>query len=111
MKVHIPKDVQCPVCKQKSFSRGADAVAHVESGYCSGCRGKSQARQQIHDFVGRNAGQLLVPQIENGHGDGATPDYPYRCRHCSKMFRNLSSLMNHEEDKHSSRGSIQFQIG
>ena len=44
--VHRPKTVSCPVCGEARFGSAANAVQHVESGYCTGCTGRDNARQQ-----------------------------------------------------------------
>jgi hypothetical protein len=101
-KVHRPKDVQCPICGDKRFASAANAVAHVESGYCSGCLGKDHARSSIYRFVSRNAAGLCAPMIEYGSFGAVNevPDRPYRCTYCSKTFTMLSAQMNHEGDVH-----------
>lgn len=99
-KTHVPKNVSCPICGDKKFRNAANAVAHVESGYCSGCRGKDFARTKIHQFMTQNAPIFLAPMIENGPGSAGVPDRPYRCTCCSKTFTSLSAQMNHEGDVH-----------
>ena len=54
MQVHNPRTVACPVCKETRFRSATNAVQHVESGACTGCRGKDNARQQIYKFIGSN---------------------------------------------------------
>lgn len=63
MKVHRSRDVACPVCGDRLFASGANAVAHVESGFCTGCRGKDNARAAIHGFVAHNAPHLRNKMI------------------------------------------------
>jgi DNA-directed RNA polymerase subunit RPC12/RpoP len=43
MQVHRPRNVACPICGEQRFRTGANAVQHVESGYCTGCRGQDNA--------------------------------------------------------------------
>lgn len=104
MQVHRPRNVACPVCHQQRFKSGANAVQHLESGYCSGCRGKDKARRQIYDFVkGQKAARHYVngaPMLTNGDSYSSVPDYPYQCPQCSKAFRQLSQLLQHEDQKH-----------
>ena len=49
MVVHKPRNVSCPVCGVQRFRSPVDAVAHVESGYCDGCRGADNAARQIYE--------------------------------------------------------------
>ena len=51
MKVHRPKNVSCPVCGDTRFASNANAVAHIESGYCDGCLGADRARDAIYVSV------------------------------------------------------------
>ena len=52
MQVHMPRTVSCPICgTEKMFRTTTNAVQHVESGACSGCKGKGNARQQVYDFI------------------------------------------------------------
>lgn len=111
MKIHRSRNVACPVCGDRRFRSGANAVAHVESGFCRGCLGKDNARSAIHGFVSQNAPQLrnkMIGYEENYSND--VPDLPYACTYCRKAFKSLSSMMNHEEDKHRNVRSTQ-QIG
>lgn len=107
MQVHRPRNVECPVCGEQRFRSGANAVQHVESGYCPGCRGsKAQARQQIYDFARRQRG--MQPFLNGtpllGYGDdysSTVPKLPYKCPECSKSFHQLGSLLQHQDQKHS----------
>jgi len=106
MQVHRSRTVSCPVCGEMRFKSGANAVQHVESGYCSGCRGGGNARNQIYEFAkkqGRMRQYLTdVPMLTNGgyDYDRGVPEYPYCCPVCSISFRNLSQLMQHQDQKH-----------
>ncbi|CAM9242899.1 unnamed protein product [Ectocarpus fasciculatus] len=103
MKTHRPKTVSCPVCGVTKFASAANAVAHVESGYCSGCRGKDNARSQIYNFISHKAPELRTRLIEGPSGSGSSvPDRPYQCTYCGKTFTQLSAQMNHEGDVHGS---------
>ena len=103
MQVHRPRNVACPVCGDQKFRSGANAVQHVESGYCRGCRGQEQARDQIYRFASSKKTMQPylngTPLLTNG-SDGGTPDFPYSCQQCSKQFRQLSQLMQHQDQKH-----------
>ena len=113
MQVHRPKTVKCPICGEERFKSGANAVQHVESGHCRGCRGtKDNARRQIYEFAKRQGGMNRymtdTPLLEYGGGsrNGPVPDYPYRCPECNKSFQNLSQLMQHQDNKHSNRHNL-----
>ena len=106
MQVHRARNVSCPVCGETRFKSGANAVQHVESGYCSGCRGADNARQQIYDFARKQSSMRRytsdVPRLTyDGHNNNSTvPDYPYQCPDCNKAFRQLSQLLQHRDHKH-----------
>ena len=51
MQVHAPRNVSCPVCGDQRFRNATNAVQHVESGSCKGCKGKETAREQIYKFI------------------------------------------------------------
>ena len=113
MQVHRPKNVACPICGEVRFKSAANAVQHVESGYCTGCRGsRDNARQQIHDFVYSKGAMrpymTETPLLEYGGGSrsSAVPDFPYRCPQCDRSFRNLSQLMQHNDNKHNNRSNL-----
>jgi hypothetical protein len=104
MKTHRPKTVACPVCHDRYFASGADAVSHVESGYCPCMLGRENARQKIYNFTSRNAPQLLADVPRIGYGDwqpspGAS-EKPYRCNMCLRKFGQMSSLLSHQADSH-----------
>ena len=110
-KIHVPRNESCPICGVQKFRNPANAVAHVESGYCGGCLGRDNARAQIYQFVSQHAPTLRVPMIEDGYGGrGVVPDRPYRCTHCNKSFASLSAQMNHEGDLHRNERQLQ-QLG
>ncbi|KAL7509230.1 hypothetical protein ACHAXN_007148 [Cyclotella atomus] len=104
MQVHRPRDVACPICGERRFKTGANAVQHVESGYCSGCSGADNARRQIYEFAQRQGGMQRyltgTPQLTHVGSSNGVPDMPYQCRECNKSFRNLSQLMQHQDQKH-----------
>jgi hypothetical protein len=80
MQVHCPRNVPYPVCGEVRFRSGANAVQHVESGYCSGCRGHDNARQQIYNFASlkptMKPNMNSVPQLTYGGSYGAIPHCP-----------------------------------
>lgn len=105
MQVHRPRNVACPVCGERRFKSGANAVQHVESGYCTGCKGSERARDQIYQYA--NSKKAMRPYLtgtplltNGGYNDGTTPDFPYQCRPCNKRFRHLSQLLQHNDQKH-----------
>lgn len=53
LQVHRPRNDACPICGDRRFRSGANAVQHVESGYCSGCYSTDgdNDRQQIYNFA------------------------------------------------------------
>ena len=112
MQVHRPRNVSCPICGETRFASGANAVQHVESGYCSGCRGASNARDQIYRFASsqRSMQNYMpgMPMLTNGSGYGTTPDYPYCCPECSKSFRQLSQLLQHQDAKHNNSRMLTY---
>jgi len=105
MQVHRPKTIACPICGEERFRSGANAVQHVESGHCRGCRGKNFARQKIYEFASSkhqmNSYMTNTPMLTYGDQPyGAVPDFPYQCQQCNKSFRQLSQLMQHQDNKH-----------
>jgi DNA-directed RNA polymerase subunit RPC12/RpoP len=107
MQTHREKNVSCPVCGDTRFGSSANAVQHVESGFCRGCKGKDNARQQIYEFAARS-GKLnrfitQTPMLTNGNNGatyGAVPEKPYGCPDCSKSFKQMSQLLQHQDNKH-----------
>lgn len=114
MQTHRPRTVSCPVCGETRFASGANAVQHVESGYCSGCLGADNAREQIYRFASsqRSMNRFMTdrPLLTNGgrNGGGPAPDYPYCCPECSKSFRQLSQLLQHQDNKHGNRRMLGY---
>jgi hypothetical protein len=104
LQVHRPRNVPCPICGEGRFRSGANAVQHVESGFCSGCRGADNARQQIYDFASRQRAMQPflsdVPRLTYGGYDNDVPDLPYSCPQCDRSFRQLSQLLQHQDNKH-----------
>lgn len=112
MQVHRAKNVSCPVCGDMKFRSASNAVQHVESGYCRGCRGKDNARQQIYEFAakrGMDRYMTSVPMLTyDGNYNADVPSHPYVCKECSVSFRNLSQLMQHLDNKHSNHQLLQY---
>jgi len=105
MQVHRPRSVACPICKERRFRSGANAVQHVESGFCTGCRGTQNARDSIYKFAQQQQTMqpylTSTPMLTNGsHWQEGTPDFPYRCHQCQKSFRQASQLLQHNDAKH-----------
>ena len=114
MQVHRPRNISCPICGETRFRSGANAVQHVESGYCSGCPGRENARNQIYQYASSQSAMRPymtdVPMLTNGNyrvGQGPG-DFPYQCPHCSKSFRQLSQLLQHKDQKHNSYNLLSF---
>jgi hypothetical protein len=95
-------------CGEERFRSGANAVQHVESGFCSGCRGKSNAREQIYKFAsGQRAMQPYLSDVPRltygGYDDDDVPEFPYSCPDCFRSFKQLSQLLQHQDNKHGSQ--------
>ena len=104
--VHRPKQFQCPVCEDRLFRSGANVVQHLESGSCSHCHGRDNARQQIYDFASKQKGihrfMTEVPMLTYAgyEPNRVVPNFPYMCPDCDKVFRQLSQLLQHLDQKH-----------
>lgn len=111
--VHRPRVVSCPVCGDKRFKTGANAVQHVEAGNCKGCLGRDNARHKIYEFATQQPSMhrylTSVPMIGYGEYTSEVPEYPYKCDYCDKRFKNLSQQMQHQDQKHEIRNN--FRIG
>jgi hypothetical protein len=101
MQTHQERNVCCPICGEQRFRSTTNAIQHIETGTCSGCRGADNARNQIYDWMQSNGAPILTGRkmIEYG-GSGSTPDNAYQCQCCAKTFRQCSQLMQHMRDKH-----------
>eukprot|EP00541_Cyclophora_tenuis_P001975 CAMPEP_0116557800 /NCGR_PEP_ID=MMETSP0397-20121206/9448_1 /TAXON_ID=216820 /ORGANISM="Cyclophora tenuis, Strain ECT3854" /LENGTH=114 /DNA_ID=CAMNT_0004083311 /DNA_START=124 /DNA_END=468 /DNA_ORIENTATION=+ len=112
MQTHRPRNVACPVCGDQRFKSGANAVQHVESGFCRGCRGQENARNQIYEFAKRQGVMhhyMDIPQLTYGdYDDGGVPDFPYHCPQCSVSFRQLSQLLQHQDQKHNNHRMLTY---
>ena len=107
--VHLPRNVACPICGDVRFKSATNAVQHVETGSCTGCRGADNARNAIYGYVRQHGVHLLNPdaqmlQYSGHHLTGhMPPDLPYSCQHCTKSFRQLSAMMQHQAAAHQTR--------
>eukprot|EP00934_Nitzschia_sp_Nitz4_P004575 Nitzschia sp. Nitz4//scaffold38_size140716//90164//90511//NITZ4_003151-RA/size140716-exonerate_protein2genome-gene-0.108-mRNA-1//-1//CDS//3329550090//4565//frame0 len=112
MQTHRPRNFSCPICGEQRFRSGANAVQHVESGYCAGCSGKQNARNQIYRFASRQQAMrpymTHVPMLTNGGYEDDTPDFPYQCQHCVRSFRQLSQLLQHNDAKHNEYQALTY---
>jgi hypothetical protein len=113
MQVHRPRAVTCILCGERSFKSAANMVQHVESGYCTACKGSDNARQQIYGFA--NSQRRMQPYMTNtplltngGNNYQGVPDLPYKCQECAKSFRQLSQLLQHMDNKHKQMRMIQY---
>ena len=113
MQTHRPRNVACPICGEQRFRSGANAVQHVESGFCSGCQGRDNARQQIYNFASQQRQMqryMDTPLLTNGgYNDSYVPDFPYHCPDCSKSFRQLSQLLQHQDQKHNQTRMLTYR--
>ena len=78
MQVHEPRTVSCPVCGDQRFRSTTNAVQHVESGSCRGCKGKENARQQIYKYISNK--QVRNVQLKCEYTPTITPGVP--CTAC-----------------------------
>jgi len=102
MQVHLPRNVACPICGDVRFKSATNAVQHVETGGCPGCPGADNARNAIYGFVRQRGGHLLAqaPMLEYGGRTATAPALPYECQFCTRAFRQLSSMMQHQAAAH-----------
>ena len=75
IQVHEPRTVSCPVCGDQRFRSTTNAVQHVESGSCRGCKGKENARQQIFKFISNK--QVRNVQLKCEYTPTITPGVPW----------------------------------
>jgi len=102
MQVHKPRNVSCPVCDETRFRSSINAVQHVESGSCSKCSGKENAREKIYKFIATHQasrGLLAERPALTWYGEciSEVPERPYVCRSYDRTFVHLSGLMQHQE--------------
>mmetsp|Transcript_56258 Transcript_56258/g.67773 ORF Transcript_56258/g.67773 Transcript_56258/m.67773 type:complete len:171 (+) Transcript_56258:79-591(+) len=113
MQVHRAKNVACPVCGDRRFGAGANAVMHVERGHCRGCKGRDSARRHIYEFASCQSAMrpfmAYAPQLlYGGYSCGSVPNFPYRCPQCYMSYQQLSQLMQHQYQKHSNNDMLTF---
>lgn len=103
------KNTSCPLCR-KRFRGAVGAVSHIEDGHCPDCRGADKARRAVYKFVRDNNVNFTLDRIGYGSdGDGYDSDgNNYICHGCSKQFRTLKSMMQHQENKASCRDIVSF---
>jgi Zinc-finger of C2H2 type len=110
MQTHRPRNVACLLCGDKRFASPANAIQHVESGYCRECRGAKKARRRIRSFAIQNKRLhrflSVVPLLTNGEQEGDVPEFPYQCEYCNKLFRQMGQLQQHLEQKHGDTRSL-----
>ena len=103
------KNTPCPGCG-KRFRGAVGAVSHFEDGHCKNCRGADKARRAVYKFVQDNNVNFTLDRIGySSDGDGYDSDgNNYICHGCSKQFRTLKSMMQHQENKASCRDIVSF---
>lgn len=116
-KTHRERNFPCPGCK-KMYRGMADTASHFESGGCSACRGKSNARKAAYQLVAGQQGgsnflandtKLLTMSADGGvQAGGYSEKGPnYCCPACRRKFKDLSGLMQHTQSRPACRESGQ----
>jgi len=98
LQVHRPRSVPCPVCRSKFFKSEANAVQHLEGGYCPNCPDEQLLHEELYDwFLGHPTQWThVIRQIPY-----EIPERPYLCRDCPTLsFQHASQLLQHEDQKH-----------
>lgn len=111
MQKHRSRTVSCPICGRQNFKTGAGAVAHVESGFCPSCPGRDNARTEILRFATqqRQLNPFLTGRKLLSNGEGMqVPDFPYQCTQCNRYFRDMSALLQHQDQKHNQTKLLTF---
>ena len=106
---HEVRAIECPLCHRndRRYRTAADAMAHIESGFCASCKGESNAQQQIYNFTKQKAPHLTnYHALENGSYDSEDDEISYNCNMCNKTFGKMSSLMNHQRAKHANSNPV-----
>lgn len=96
-----PVQTSCPSCGIKRFRSFQAAIQHLESGACPDCRGKKNARDQVYRCISPHLGSStrLLAAGDN-HDDEHILEFPYVCPKCSRSFRQLNHLIQHQNAKH-----------
>eukprot|EP00040_Diaphanoeca_grandis_P025545 m.141638 g.141638 ORF g.141638 m.141638 type:complete len:212 (+) comp30201_c1_seq1:271-906(+) len=98
--------LSCPVCHDTRFRTMSSAVMHVESGSCSGCLGRDNARQAIYGLAQTRASHAVsgtaMLEYHGGYASSSVPDNPYECAVCNRTFAQFSSWMQHTSDSNCS---------
>lgn len=104
-RTHVPRTVACPGCGGMYRSM-TDTALHFETGYCTGCPGRENARKAAYDLVRQRSGAdqfLSNPRMLTYDGEPRggwqSGDKNYRCPSCSREFEALGSLMQHQENR------------
>jgi len=99
-RTHQERRFGCPGCGKK-YRGLTDTALHFESGACSACKGKNNARRAAYDIVSQQPGgsNFIVQRITDGERSGAwTPDgHNFKCPSCKKKFGTVSALMQHQQ--------------
>jgi hypothetical protein len=93
LQTHRPQNVACPLCGEDRFRSTANVVQHVESGSCSGCPGKSNAKVMV-----RNITDIPSHAVDGDYECNDVADFP--CPDCNKCFPHCSQLCQHIDNKH-----------
>lgn len=107
MNAKHPSIVRCPACGETRFRSLTNAIQHLESGACPNCRGKENARGQVHQAIRphlQQTGQLLLSEgdvaRDSSRQQHQLDEFPYKCNRCTRKFRELNHLMQHMSAKH-----------
>ena len=94
MQIHRLRHVACPLCNEGHFRSDANAVQHIEGGFCSGCRGQTNLSEQLKKYASsRPAMQAYLSNADS--------DVPYMCHRCShRPFKQLGQFLQHQDNKH-----------
>lgn len=106
---HRARSFPCPGCG-KMYRGMTDAAMHFESGSCDSCRGKDNARRAAYQLVANQRGGsnfLARPQLLTFNGSGFSDsgggysdvEPNYKCSACGRHFHQLSSLMQHQQNR------------
>lgn len=97
------RTIPCPGCG-RLFASAVGTVSHFESGSCPTCPNVHAARRTAYNFVAQHDpsgnfvsnGTLRIGYHDtNGNWDPEGPNY--HCNSCGRQFRQLNSLMQHQQ--------------
>jgi hypothetical protein len=102
MQCHRERCVDCPFCVDAQFMSIANAYMHAESGQCTECYGKENAREQIYDRVHEDFSlqRFLNEPDEDMYASDGVPEFPYTCYLCHFRYRDFGPLLQHLDHKH-----------